>query len=219
MSFTRIDVAQNTQIWLDVKKDLIGSADSAAAMGCSHYVTPEHFLLYKRSGSPPIQQNDAMAMGHAYEERIAQTFTLKTSIPLETDTMYTHKFIKWLSCSPDRVILCPNAHHIIGVVEIKLRTHDTTPLVPLIEHIIQVHQQMYILGLSDVYLCYSTTLLELRVFHMEYNKVFWTTWALPRLVEFNRCWKSKEYIGLSYASDVHSWSPDKITKTFKYKII
>lgn len=218
-----VDVVQGTPEFFEAKRDTIGASECATATGFSHYCTPQDYLARRRLGSDaePLEPNDAMKAGVEYESKIADEFAKQMGVGLMTEGMWIEQNIKWLSAAPDRSIVYGKPPWSYLLVEIKLRTHDNLPDVPSIEHIIQVHHQLYVKGEYDrhVFLVYSTTKLKLRIFLLRNHFIFYENVILPLLVEFHHCWKKDLTASLSYQSQVHDWTEEKIKSTFLFDIL
>lgn len=215
---TEIDLEQNTQEWLEFKQETLGASESAAACGLSRYVTPRDFLLFKRSkGEIKVETTENMVLGHEYEEPIAQLLSefMGRGVSVHTVKMYSKPYLGWITCSPDRKIKD-------GLyIEIKLKVNGNLPSVPEIEHLVQVHHQMFVLGQEQIYLVYGTRELNaLHVFTIHKNGWFLQHEVMKKLLIFRRHWiaNPERTEPLPYGSSVHDWTHERILYTFHIEL-
>lgn len=209
---TEIDLEQNTEPWLRFKQDTLGASEGAAAIGLSRYVTPQDFLRFKRArGQIRLETNENMALGHEYEGKIADLFTELTGHELHTCKMYAKPYIPWITCSPDR-----HQEEEDVYIEIKLKVNGSLPdKVPEIEHLVQVHHQMLVLGKKELVLVYGTRSLDrLRVFVIHRSP-----WLIKEMMKkygiFRKHWLAEQEAPLPYASTVFEWTEERILQTFR----
>lgn len=214
---TQIFVQQNTKEWLEAKEDLFGASEIAPIAGLSRYVLPLHYLQYKCKQFEPIESTENMQLGHQYEDPIAKHFEQVMKVQVQSETMYVHPTITWLSCSPDRRII-PNGYYI----EIKLKVHGNLPEYPELEHICQVQHQMFVLNTPALYLVYGTRDNKLRIFLIQRNVSFYDTYLLPRIYEFREQWMNyrkqqpqQHKLTLTYTSTYYQWTRARMQSTFK----
>lgn len=64
--------------WLAHRKKAIGGSDAAAIIGMNAYSSPYSVWAEKLDKTPPVEENEAMRLGHDLEEYVAQRFTEAT---------------------------------------------------------------------------------------------------------------------------------------------
>ena len=211
-----IDVHQGTPEWLEAKQDTLGGSEIACAAGLSRYVTPEDLLKFKQGLIPePKELTNAMTLGVVFEPKISDELGKYWKVPLLTQQMYIHKYIPWLSISPDRLMVFSPRQKMY--VEIKYKVYSNMLYTldhPEIEHLCQIQHQMFILQLQSMWIVYGNEHLHLRIFEVYYNATFYS-WLLKRLTEFRRCWKNPSRPTLSYGPEVYAWTSKKIKETFQ----
>jgi predicted phage-related endonuclease len=210
---TEIDLTPDTPEWLEFKVDTLGASEGAAAMGMSRYVTPQDFLRFKRArGQIRLETTENMQLGHEYEGKIADLFTELTGHTLHTSKMFKKPYISWITCTPDRIAEEEGEK---VYIEIKWKANGHLPENhPEIEHIVQVHHQMLVLGKRELVLVYGTRSLDrLRVFVVHRNPVLIQE-MMKKYAIFRKHWLAEQEMPLPYTSTVHDWTEERILKTF-----
>jgi putative phage-type endonuclease len=95
---------QNTQEWLDFRRNKIGASDAPVIMGISPYNTPFKLWEQKVFGKQ-TEQNSAMARGHALEETARHAFEKKTGIVVMPKVV-VHPQREWQMASIDGLSFC-----------------------------------------------------------------------------------------------------------------
>lgn len=172
--------------WYQIRSTLLTATDIAGAAGLSHYISPTHFLQWLRDGKPPkiIDHPEIVQAGLDNESRITSMFEQHTGYKTK-EGVFIHN--DWLGATPDRIIINNNI-----CVELKLKYNSKTlPKLPDLEHIVQVHIQMFMTNTNHCYIVYTLhkNPSEYRIFKLSYSKLF-VEWLLTRSYIMYCKWKS-----------------------------
>ena len=77
MSYKVIKTTSHEQ-WLDERKKGVGSSEAGTIMGVNHFDTPYKLWRRKTGIDLPVEQNEAMEMGHHLEPAVATLFAART---------------------------------------------------------------------------------------------------------------------------------------------
>lgn len=105
MSYTIIRPKDRAE-WLSHREHGIGSSEVGTILGLNPYDTPLQLWRRKRHIDPPIQENEAMLMGHLLEDAVAQRWQIATGRSIikrsATDWLIVNNDKPYLRVSPDR---------------------------------------------------------------------------------------------------------------------
>lgn len=114
-------VEQNTQEWLELRRNHIGASDSPIILGKSPWKTAYQLWEEKLGLREPPQMNAAMKRGHELEPIARQAYNDYTGLCAEPEVVF-HKEKKWMMASLDGLSLDRSV-----IVEIKCpgkKDHD-----------------------------------------------------------------------------------------------
>ena len=97
--------------WLDQRKKGVGSSEAGTIMGVNHFDTPYKLWRRKTGIDLPIEQNEAMELGHHLEPAVASLFAARTGAIIkktsEGDWLAVDTKREYLRVSPDRLYHYP----------------------------------------------------------------------------------------------------------------
>lgn len=141
-----LNLQQDSQEWLDKRRDCIGASDAPIIMGKSIWTTP--YVLWKRKlGLEPEQKlNDAMLEGKYKESSARIEFVRQTGIEV-FPKVFIHDNLNWMMASLDGISKDGRI-----AVEIKCpkngRLYDEVPEI----YMPQLQHQMEVCNLDKIYL-------------------------------------------------------------------
>lgn len=91
---------QNTQAWLDFRKDRIGASDASIIMQANPWCTPYALWLNKMGLSEPRELSAAMQRGHDLEQKARDFFEKESRIPIYPKVVL-HPVLDWMMASLD----------------------------------------------------------------------------------------------------------------------
>ena len=104
------------QEWLDERKKGIGSSEAGTIMGVNKFDTPYGLWRRKTGIDGPIDQNEAMELGHHMEPSVVTMFSARTGAEVcknsEGDWIAVDKKHDYLRVSPDRLYYEAGEKHI-----------------------------------------------------------------------------------------------------------
>ena len=110
MSYKVIKTTSHQQ-WLDERKKGVGSSEAGTIMGVNHFDTPYKLWRRKTGIDLPVEQNEAMEMGHHLEPAVATLFAARTGAIIkkssEGDWLAVDTKREYLRVSPDRLYHYP----------------------------------------------------------------------------------------------------------------
>lgn len=183
--------------WFQIRSTLLTSTDIAAAVGLSSYTSPTHFYEWLCAGKPAqvFEHPEIPQAGIDAESYIANLFLSHMKINPEQLTEGTFIHNDWLGATPDRLWKQDHNNKII-IVELKLKYFNILPLLPQLEHIVQVHIQMYLMKDKIDNYCYliyaSRDKTQYRIFKIYYSDSF-IAWLLKKSYYIYCKWKKIEY--------------------------
>ena len=102
--------------WLDERKKGIGSSEAGTIMGVNKFDTPYSLWRRKTGVDGPIDQNEAMELGHHMEPSVVTMFAARTGAEVckssEGDWIAVDKKCDYLRVSPDRLYYEAGQKHI-----------------------------------------------------------------------------------------------------------
>ena len=134
---------QNTQNWLNFRKDKIGSSDSPIIMGVSPWNTPYKLWRQKLDLDPPQEETQAMQQGKLREEIARIEFIRRTGIEVIPDVRVSDE-LPWAMASADGISADGKT-----LIEIKNPIHAKPECVPDI-YMPQLQKQMYVYRLAKM---------------------------------------------------------------------
>ena len=106
MSYRVVKTTSHQQ-WLDERKKGVGSSEAGTIMGVNHFDTPYKLWRRKTGIDLPVEQNEAMEMGHHLEPAVATLFAARTGAVIkkssEGDWLAVDTKREYLRVSPDRI--------------------------------------------------------------------------------------------------------------------
>ena len=130
------------------RREFIGGSDIAAVMGVSPWKTPLQLWAEKTGevDAPDLSDNEAVQMGIALEDPVAQIFSKKTGMTVRrAPGNYELKGYPYIRCQVDRLIT--GTDELLEVKTCSLRSEDkwSGEEIP-VEYILQVQWQLMITG-------------------------------------------------------------------------
>ncbi len=134
MSYTIIR-PKDRQEWLSHREGGIGSSEVGTILGLNPFDTPLQLWRRKRHIDPPMQENEAMLMGHLLEDAVAQRWQIATGRTIikrsATDWLIVNQDRPFLRVSPDRTFwVDPEGKQNEGnkgILECKTTMYDIDP--------------------------------------------------------------------------------------------
>jgi putative phage-type endonuclease len=149
------------EAWLEARRQGITASEIAVVLGLSPYSSPFELYYRKRGDLPGQPDNDAMAIGRAMENFVADQFGCRHPEFYLTGSgreLYRHPDRDWQMATPDRCLWeSPNrSGHPVAVLECKVDNGDGfgdegTDEIP-VHYRCQVLWQMDVLGVTTGYL-------------------------------------------------------------------
>lgn len=91
---------QNTQAWLDFRKEKIGASEAPIIMGVSPWCTPYQLWCTKMGISETRELSAAMQRGHDLEQKARDFFEIESRIPIYPKVVL-HPVLDWMMASID----------------------------------------------------------------------------------------------------------------------
>jgi putative phage-type endonuclease len=155
-------VDQNTDEWLDWRRQRIGASDVAAILGCSPYMDKVELWLDKTGQAPPKQISEfAKQRGGEVEAQLRARYSLHTGRDYQP-RLAVHDEYEFISASLDGY---SETGHAIEVKFVGAKKYQEE-IIPE-HHIIQMQHQMLVTGLPYIDYLYSTDGIEYKVFKCE----------------------------------------------------
>lgn len=176
--------------WLELRKNGIGASEVASVVGISPWDSPFALFLRKTGQCPPIEENQAMKMGHLLEPVVVQLWEDATGCKAvkasAKDIIYQDPEHPWRIVTPDRI-----AHEINPdtgkkakvLLEIKTSAFSFDPDNLPAHYIAQCQFQMLVTGIHVCYLCWLTAGREFGYTRLEYDPEF-TEWLASEVDRF-----------------------------------
>lgn len=103
----RIIRTSSHEDWLEQRKKGVGSSEAGTIMGVNHFDTPYRLWRRKTGMDLPVEQNEAMDLGHHLEPAVASLFAARTGARIrkssEGDWLAVDTQREYLRVSPDRL--------------------------------------------------------------------------------------------------------------------
>lgn len=179
--------------WLKAREDGIGASEVASVIGCSPWETPFSLWLRKTGQVPPLEENEAMHMGHLLEPVVVQLWEEKTGWKAvkasAKDIIYQDPEHPWRKVTPDRIAyeVGENGKRRKALLEIKTTAIDIDPDDLPTNYLCQCHYQMHVTGIHICYLCWLVNGRYYGHARLEYDKEF-AEWLVENVDRFyNDC--------------------------------
>lgn len=179
--------------WLKAREGGIGASEVAAVVGLSKWDSPYSLFLRKTGQVPPIEENEAMRLGHKLESVVVELWEEETGFKAvkasAKDIIYQDPEHPWRKVTPDRIA------YEIGVdgkkkkvlLEIKTSQMDFDPDDLPVQYLCQVQYQMHVTGIHVCYLCWLVRGLSYGHARIRYDKDF-AEWLVENVDRFwNDC--------------------------------
>ncbi|MCM1079574.1 MAG: YqaJ viral recombinase family protein [Bacteroidales bacterium] len=148
--------------WLALRESGIGSSEVATIMGLNPFDTPLRLWRRKKKLDPPVEENEAMLMGHLLEDAVAQRWAIETGKTVIKNSsadfimMDTEK--PYMRVSPDRLYWLDSSRKKQGrgIVECKTTVRDVDYDTPPLHWWIQLQYQMGVSGYHEGWLAWLT---------------------------------------------------------------
>lgn len=175
--------------WLKAREDGIGASEVAAVVGLSPWETPFSLWLRKTGQTPPIEENDAMRLGHLLEPIVVQLWEEKTGFKAvkasAKDIIYQDPEHPWRKVTPDRIAyeINEDGKKAKVLLEIKTSAIDFDPDDLPTNYLCQVQFQMHVTQVHTCYLCWLVNGRYYGHARIEYDKEF-AEWLVENVDKF-----------------------------------
>ena len=175
--------------WLKAREDGIGASEVAAVVGLSPWETPFSLWLRKTGQVPPLEENDAMRMGHKLEAIVADEWAERTGFKYvkasAKDIIYQDAEHPWRKVTPDRIAyeIGEDGKKRKVLLEIKTTQMDFDPDDLPTNYLCQVQYQMHITGIHVCYLCWLVRGVTYGHARIEYDEEF-ANWLVENVDKF-----------------------------------
>lgn len=175
--------------WLKAREDGIGASEVAAVVGLSPWDTPYSLYLRKTGQVPPIEENDAMRLGHLLEPIVVQLWEEKTGFKAvkasAKDIIYQDPEHPWRKVTPDRIAyeINEDGKKAKVLLEIKTSAIDFDPDDLPTNYLCQVQYQMHVTQVHTCYLCWLVNGRYYGHARIEYDKEF-AEWLVENVDKF-----------------------------------
>ena len=169
---------KNRAGWLKAREDGIGASEVAAVVGLSPWETPFSLWLRKTGQVPPLEENEAMHMGHLLEPVVVKLWEEATGWKAvkasAKDIIYQDPEHAWRKVTPDRIAYEIDKSGKKGkcLLEIKSSQKDFDPEDLPVYYVCQCQYQMHVTGIHVCYLCWLVRGLTFGYARIEYDKEF-----------------------------------------------
>ncbi len=180
----------NREEWLKAREDGIGASEVAAVLGLSPWETPFSLWLRKTGQVPPLEENEAMHMGHLLEGIVVTLWEEKTGgravKSSAKDIIYQDAEHPWRKVTPDRIAFQTSA--LTGkkekiLIEAKTSRSEFDPEDLPIQYVCQCQYQMHVTGIHLCELCWLSSGISFGHARIEYDKEF-AEWMVSKVDEF-----------------------------------
>lgn len=150
--------------WLELRKSGIGSSEIATIVGLNPFDTPRELWMRKLGIKPPVEENNAMRLGHYLEDAVAQMWSEHTGLQVikrsAGDWIIRDKEHPYLQVSPDRTFwVDPSGKHNLankGILECKTTSRAVDPDDIPKHWFCQIQYQLGVAGLTHGYIAWLT---------------------------------------------------------------
>ena len=175
--------------WLKAREDGIGASEVSAVIGINPWETPFSLWLRKTGQVPPLEENEAMHMGHLLEGVVVTLWEEKTGWKAvkasAKDIIYQDPEHPWRKATPDRIAyeVDENAKKRKVLIECKTSAMDFDPKDLPVYYLAQCQYQMHVTGIHVCYLCWLVRGLTYGHARIEYDKEF-AEWLIENVDRF-----------------------------------
>lgn len=179
----------NREEWLKAREDGIGASEVAAVVGLSPWETPFSLWLRKTGQALPLQENEAMHMGHLLEPVVVQLWEEATGWKAvkasAKDIIYQDPEHPWRKVTPDRIAyeVGPDGKKEKCLLEIKTSAMDFDPDDLPTNYLCQCQYQMHVTGIHVCYLCWLVNGRRFGYARLEYDAEF-AEWLVAKVDAF-----------------------------------
>ena len=183
MSYTIVRPASHED-WLEERKKGIGSSEAGTIMGVNHFDTPYKLWRRKTGVDQPIEQNEAMELGHHLEPAVASLFAARTGAFIrkdsEGDWLAVDTQREYLRVSPDRIYYRQGDRHTKKnqrILECKTTSIEIDPNNIPVYWYCQIQYQMGVMGIKGgaVGWISSYPRLHFDYVEVEFNEMFYNS--------------------------------------------
>ena len=176
--------------WLELRGMGIGSSEVGTLLGLNPWDTPLQLWRRKKGIDPPVQENNAMLMGHLLEDAVAQRWQIETGLQVIKASAGDYIVIDdekpYLRVSPDRTYWLADAVHNNqnkGIVECKTTVmgidEDNIPL----HWFSQLQYQLGVCGYSEGWLAWLVQGRDFGCKHIKFDKDYYD-WMVEEITKF-----------------------------------
>lgn len=175
--------------WLKAREDGIGASEVAAVVGLSPWETPFSLWLRKTGQAPPLEENDAMRLGHLLEGIVVTLWEERTGFKAvkasAKDIIYQDPEHPWRKVTPDRIAyeIDEKGKKNKVLLEIKTSQMDFDPDDLPTNYLCQTQYQMHVTGIHVCYLCWLVRGLSYGHARIEYDAEF-ANWLVENVDKF-----------------------------------
>lgn len=110
-----IIIPKSHEEWLEHRKSGIGSSEVGTILGVNPFSTPYKLWRLKKGYDQPVEENEAMLMGHLMEDAVAQRWQIATGNKIinasAEEWIYVHPVKDYFRASPDRIFWSAGDKH------------------------------------------------------------------------------------------------------------
>lgn len=164
--------------WLKAREDGIGASEVSAVIGVNPWESPFSLWLRKTGQIPPLEENQAMRLGHLLEPVVVSLWEEATGWKAvkasAKDIIYQDPEHPWRKVTPDRIAyeIDEDGKKHKCLLEIKSSQKDFDPDDLPVYYLCQVQYQMHVTGVHVCYLCWLVRGLTFGYARIEYDKDF-----------------------------------------------
>lgn len=164
--------------WLKAREDGIGASEVSAVIGVNPWESPFSLWLRKTGQISPLEENQAMRLGHLLEPVVVSLWEEATGWKAvkasAKDIIYQDPEHPWRKVTPDRIAyeIDENGKKHKCLLEIKSSQKDFDPDDLPVYYLCQVQYQMHVTGIHVCYLCWLVRGLTFGYARIEYDKDF-----------------------------------------------
>lgn len=148
--------------WLQLREKGIGSSEVGTILGLNPFQTAYQLWLRKTGKSEPVEENEAMLMGHLLEDAVAQRWAIETGLQVikssAGDWIAVDNERDFLRVSPDRIYWLSDKHSNgnKGILECKTTQLEVDPDNIPAHWYVQLQYQLGVMGYKKGYLAWLT---------------------------------------------------------------
>lgn len=175
--------------WLKARSEGIGASEIGAVVGLSPWETPFSLWLKKTGQVPPVEENEAMRLGHLLEGVVVQLWEQNTEgraiKASAADIIYQDREHPWRKCTPDRIVyeIGLDGKRSKALLEAKTTIMTVDPENIPTHWLAQVQYQMHITGIHICFLCWLVSGRYFGYSRIEYDREF-AEWLVSEADKF-----------------------------------